>query len=69
MRDGVAISEVCAGLELSVVKDIEEAIVEVGSSIDRGGATIPNVGLFRSKYGKGRGDNPYLLEEGGGKGV
>ena len=58
-----------AGLDLSAVKDTEEATVEVGPSIDRGGVAIPKVGLFGSKYGKGGGDNPCLLEEGGGKGV
>ena len=67
--DGVTIPEVCLGLELSVVKDTEEAAVEVGPSIDRGGAAIPKVGLFGSKYGKGGGDNHCLLEEGSGKGV
>ena len=44
--DGVTIPEVCAGLELSVVKDTEEVAVEVGPSINRGGAAIPKVGLF-----------------------
>ena len=60
VRDGVTILEVCAGLELSAVKDTEEAVVEVGPSIDRGGAAIPKVGLFGSKYGKGGGDDPCL---------
>jgi hypothetical protein len=60
---------VCAGLALSVVKDIEEGVVEVGPSIDRGGATILKVGLFRSKYEKGGGDDPCLLEEGSVEGV
>ena len=69
VRDGVTIPVVCAGLELSAVKDTEEAMVGVGPSIDRGGAAIPKVGLFRSKYGKGGGDNPCLLEEGASKGV
>ena len=59
----------CAGLELSAVKDTEEVAVEVGPSIDRGGATTPKVGLLGSKCGKCGGDNPCLLEEGGGKGV
>ena len=67
--DGVTIPEVCAGLELSVVKDIEEAAVEVGPSMDRGGAAIPKVGLFRSKYGKGGGDGLGLFGEGEDKGV
>jgi hypothetical protein len=64
VHDGVTISEVCVGLELLVVKDTEEAAVEVGSSIDRGGAEIPKVGLSRSKYGKGRGDGLGFFEEG-----
>ena len=66
--DGVTIPEVCVGLELSAVKDIEEAAVEVGSSIDRGGATIPKVGLFGSKHGKGIGDglSPFAEGEEGG---
>ena len=59
----------CAGLELSTVKDTEEAKVEVGPSIDRGGAATLKVGLFRSKYGKGGGDDPCLLEEGSVEGV
>ena len=67
--DGVTIAEVCVGLELSAVKDTEEAAVEVGPSIDRGGAAIPKVGLFGSKYGKGGGDDVCLFGEGGGKGV
>ena len=49
---GVTIPKVCVGLELSAVKDTEEVAVEVGPSIDKGGAAIPKVGLFRSKYGK-----------------
>ena len=69
MRDGVTISEVCAGLALSIVKDTEEFVVEVGPSIDSGGAAIPKVGLFGSKYGKGGGDDPCLLEEGSVEGV
>jgi hypothetical protein len=55
---------VCAGLALSTVKDVEEATVELGPSIDSGGAAISKVGLFRSKYGKGRGDGLGLFEEG-----
>ena len=69
VRDGVTISKVCVGLALLTVKDTKEATVEVGSSIDRGGMAIPKVGLFGSKYGKGGGDSPCLLGEGGGKGV
>ena len=69
VHDEVTIPEVCVGLELSAVKDTKEVMVEVGPSIDRGGATIPKMGQFRSKYGKGGGDNPCLLEEGSGKGV
>ena len=67
--DGVTMLEVCAGFELSAVKDTEEVVVEVGPSIDRGGVAILKVGLFKSKYGKGGGDNPCLLEEGSGEGV
>ena len=66
---GVTIPEVCVGLEFSVVKDNEEATTEVGPSMDKDGAAIPKVGLFGSKYGKGRGDSPCLIGEGGGKGV
>ena len=51
--DGVTISDVHAGLALSAEKDAEEAAVELGPSMDNGGATIPKVGLFGSKYGKG----------------
>ena len=69
VRDGVTISEVCVGLALSVVKDTEEATVEVGPSIDSGGAVIPKVGQFRSKYRKGGGDDSCLLEEGSVEGV
>ena len=69
VRDGVTIPEVCAGLKLSAVKDTEEAAVEVGPSIDRGGATIPKVGLFGSKYGKGGGDALFLSGEGDDEGV
>ena len=53
--DGVTIPDVCVGLELSVVKDTKEAAVEVCPSMDKDGATIPKVGLFGSKYGKGGG--------------
>jgi hypothetical protein len=61
VRDGVTIPEVCAGLELSAMKDTEEGAVEVGPSIDSGGAAIPKVGLCGSKYGKGGGDGLYLF--------
>ena len=67
--DSVTIPEVCVGLKLSIVKDTEEVAVEVGPSMNRGGAAILKVGLFRSKYGKGGGDSLCLLGEGGGKGV
>ena len=63
VRDGVTISKVCAGLVLSMVKDTEEAVVELGPSIDSGGVTIPKVRLFRSKYGKGGGDGLGFFEE------
>lgn len=46
VHDGVTIPEVCVGLELLAVKDTEEVAVEVGPSIDRGGAAIPKVGLL-----------------------
>ena len=49
MCGSVTISVVCAGLALSV----EEATVELGPSIDKGGAVIPKVGLLGSKMGKG----------------
>ena len=52
-----------------MVKDTKEVAVEVGPSIDNGGARILKVGLFRSKYGKGSGDDLFLFGEGGGKGV
>ena len=44
-------------------------MVELGPSIDSGRAAIPKVGLFGSKYGKGRGDDSCLLEEGSVEGV
>ena len=53
MCDGVTILDLRVGLVLSAVKDAEEAVVELGPSMDNGGATILKVGLFRSKYGKG----------------
>ena len=57
------------GLRLLAVKDTVEAVVdEVGPSISKGGATSPNVGLSRSKYGKGGGDTLCLLGEDGGGG-
>ena len=52
-----------------MVKDIEEVAVEVGPSMDGGGAAIPKVGLFGSKYGKSGDDDVWLFEEGSGKGV
>ena len=69
VRDDVTISDVCARLVLSMVKDTEEAAVELGPSIGSGRAAIPKVGLFGSKYGKGRYDGSCLLEEGSVKGV
>ena len=58
-----------ARLALSAVKDAEEAAVELGPSMDNGGAAIPKVGLFESKYGKGGADGLFLFEEGKDKGV
>ena len=69
VRDSVTISDVCAGLALLVVKDAEEAMVELGPSMDSGGATILKVGLFGLKYGKGRGDDLGLFAEGKDTGV
>ena len=69
MHDSVTISDVCAGLALLVVKDTEEAMVEGGSSIARGGVAILKVGLSRSKYGKGGGDGLGFFEEGEDMGV
>ena len=69
MCDGVSISDVCVGLALSVVKDVEEAAVDLGPSMDNGGAAIPKVGLLGSKYGKGGYDGSFLLEEGSVEGV
>ena len=51
--DGVTISDVRAGLALSAVKDAEEAVIELGPSMDNGGVAILKVGLLGSKYGKG----------------
>ena len=47
--DGVTISDVRTGLELSAEKDAEEAAVELRPSMDKGGAAIPKVGLLGSK--------------------
>ena len=69
VRDSVTVSDVCVGLSLSVVKDTEEAMVELGPSIGSGRVTIPKLGLFGSKYGKGGGDDSCLLEEGSVEGV
>ena len=63
--DGVMVL-VISGLRLPAVKDIMEVMIdEVSQSISKGGAGIPNVGLFGSKYGKGGGDTLSLLGEGG----
>ena len=69
VHDGVTISDVCVGLALSVVKDTEEAVVELGPSIGSGRATISKVGLFGSKYGKGGGDCLGFFEKGKDMGV
>ena len=53
MCDGITISKVRVGLALSIEKDVTEATVELGPSMDKGGATIPKVGLLGSKNGKG----------------
>ena len=53
MCGSVTISEVRAGLALSIEKDVEEAAVELGPSIDESGAAIPKVGLVGSKTRKG----------------
>ena len=50
--EGVAISEVRAGLTLSAEKDAEEAAVELKPSIEESGAVIPNVGWVGSSKGK-----------------
>ena len=63
--DGVMVL-VISGLRLSIVKDIVDVALDaVGPSINKGGVAIPNVGLSRSKYGKGGGDALSLLGEGG----
>ena len=49
MCGSVTISVVRAGLALLA----EEAAVELGPSMDKGGATIPKMGLLGSKNGKG----------------
>ena len=69
MCDGVTISEVRVGLALSAVNDAEEVAVELGPSMDKGGATIPKVGLLGLKNGKGWYDGSSLPEEGSVKGV
>ena len=50
--EGVAISEVRAGLTLSAEKDAEEAAVELKPSIEESGAVIPDVGWDGSSKGK-----------------
>ena len=49
MCGSVTTSEVCAGLALLA----EEAAVELGPSMHKGGATIPKMELLGSKNGKG----------------
>ena len=62
--DGVKVP-VVSRLRISVVKDTLEATVdEVSLSISKGGRASPNVGISRSKYGKGGGDTLFLLGEG-----
>ena len=64
LDDGVMVL-VISGHRLSIVKDlVEAAIDDFGSSINKGGVVIPNVGLSGSKYGKGGGDTLSLLGEG-----
>ena len=63
--DGVMVL-VISGLRLSAMKDtMEDVVDEVGSSINKGGFVILNVGLSGSKYKKGGGDTLSLLGEGG----
>ena len=50
--DGVAISEVRAGLTLSAEKDAEEVAVEFKPSMGEKGAVIPNEGWAGSSEGK-----------------
>ena len=69
MCDGVTISDVHGGLALSVVNDAKETMVELGPSMDNGGAAIPKVGLLGSKNGKGWYDGSSLPKEGSVKGV
>lgn len=68
-RGGVTIPDdgvMVLALRISAVKDtLESTVDEVGPSINKGGAAIPNVGLSGSKYGKGGGDTLSLLGEGG----
>ena len=52
--EGVAISEVRAGLTLSAEKDVEEAAVEFKRSMEENGAVIPNGGWAGSNEGKDR---------------
>ena len=63
MCDGVTISEVRAGLVLSVEKDVEEAAVELRPSMDKSGAVILKVGLLGSRNGKSwyNGSNESLV--------
>ena len=66
--DGVMVL-VISRLRLSIVKDtVEAAVDEVGSSINKGGVAIPNVGLSESKSRKGGGDSLSLLGEGDERG-
>ena len=53
MCGSVTISEVRRGLALLVEKEVEESVVELGPSMDKGGATILKMGLLGSKNGKG----------------
>ena len=61
---GVTILDDGVGLNLSIVKDIVEAEVEVGPSIDKGGVAIPKVGLFGQNTEKDGGDALCILGEG-----
>ena len=66
--DGVKVPTVL-GLRISAEKDtVEAAVEEDDPSMSRSDATSPNVGLSRSKYGKGGGDTLCLFGEGGGGG-
>ena len=65
---GVIVSMV-SGLRILAMKDTVEAAVDgVDPSISKGGVASPNIGLLRSKYGKGRGDTLCLFGEGDGGG-